>query len=262
MSQLRELQHTLQAYLLYDDAKIEQHIRKPLHDSNSERLAIYNNGYFARLLEVLEKQYDVLFKLLGEEEFSELAVEYIAAYPSHFYAIGDFAQFLPQFLQDTKPYAEKPYLSELTSFIAALSDTIDAADAPVLTRQDIAQVPAKVWPSMRLSLHPSVQLLTQQWNSIAIWEAVIRNSMPPTPMQLNELSHSVVWRKGIQSFYVAVTQTEASVLKHLQNAPSFAEICEGLSQFIDTEEVAQYAVNLLMRWLNEGLFSSMNIEYE
>ena len=258
MSQLRELQHTLQAHLLSDDAKIEQYIQKPLNDSRSERLAIYNNGYFARLLEVLEKQYEVLLKWLGEDEFSELAAEYITANPSHFYAIGDFARFVPRFLKDTKPYADKPYLTELASFIIALSDTIDAADAPVLIRQDIMHVPSEDWPSMRLSLHPSVQLFTHQWNSIAIWEAITSNSIPPTPIQLNALCHGIVWRKGIQSFYVVVTQAEASVLKYLQNVHSFAEICEGLTQIIDTEEVAQYVVNLLIRWLNDGLITSIN----
>lgn len=259
MSELGQLQKNLQAHLLVDDTKIIQQITGTTPENIAIRLAVYSNGYRWRLLEVLENDYLILSKLLGETAFQELAYAYIEAYPSHYFSVDLFAQHLPQFLAETKPYSEQAYLSELAHFILALNNTIDAADAPVLTTAELTAVPQENWPDMVIDVHPSVQLLTHHWNIVALWQAGNDDQVFPAAIRLEQMGHLVVWRKDIQSFYYVLDEKDAWVMQALQQGQSFGDICEGLLQWLPEEEVATHAVNVLLRWLNDGMLSKVKI---
>lgn len=258
MIALRQLQENLQAHLLTQDEQIAAEISKPTQDTVAERLAIYSHGYQLRLLEVLGVNYAMLAKLLGAEAFDQLGRAYIAAHPSRFFSVDQMGQYLSQFLATTAPYQQQLHLSELANLLWALDKTIDAVDAPVLTAQDLAAIAEDSWPEMRLGLHPSVQLLSFQHNTVALWQALTNDHDLPA-VQQTATNYCVVWRKEIQPFYCVVNTEESWVLQALQQQRSFEEICEGLLQWLSDEEVAQYAVNLLLRWLNDGMLSSIKI---
>lgn len=261
MITLRQIQEDLQAHLLVTtEAEVVRHVSGVDEDFIAERLSIYTDAYRLRLLEVLGIQYKVLADYLGEDDFEELGRKYIDTYPSHNFSVEVFGQHFSQYLRDTKPYSEKPYLCELSRFIWALSLTVDAADAPVLTTQDIAAVPQDRWPDMCISLHPSVHMLELSWNVIDIWQALIAEKKAPQPKQKKEIIHCAVWRKGIQSYFVTLTQQEAWVLQALQKGLSFGEVCEGLVEWLSEDEVATYAVNLLVRWLNDEMLSEIEFK--
>ncbi len=64
-----------------------------------ERLNIYNQAYFARLLECLRHEYSVLAAALGEELFDAFAVGFLESHPSTSYTLellgmADFPEHL------------------------------------------------------------------------------------------------------------------------------------------------------------------------
>jgi hypothetical protein len=255
MSGLRELQEGLQAHLLADDKKIKQFVVRPEQGNITERLAIYGTAYRLRLLDVLQKDYPLLKKLLGEDAFAELGDAYIDAYPSKNFSVNCFGQHLAEFLHQEEPYAQNLYLSELAHFIWALGSTITAADAPVLTTQEMAAIPQDLWPELRLKFQPALVVLTQEWNTIALWQALLNNEKLPKSTRQSEVSYCVVWRKAQQAYYVPLSKEEKWVMQMLQENQSFAEVCEGLTQWLPEEQVAQFTVGLLVRWINEGMLA-------
>src|SRR5688500_3647549 len=128
MSSLRELQESLQAYLLRNEQSIAKHIIKPKQDIIDARLEIYREHYYISLTDILKKSYENLYRLLGEESFEELSVAYIKAYPSQYYNINEFTQHLPIFLREHKLYAQHLYIAELAEFIYELENTLIKAD--------------------------------------------------------------------------------------------------------------------------------------
>ena len=48
----------------------------------SDRLSVYANAYFARLIECLGESFPVLQRALGDEAFAGLAADYLVAHPS------------------------------------------------------------------------------------------------------------------------------------------------------------------------------------
>ncbi len=259
MLPLREVEKKLQSHLLVGDPTISAAITGASAEQVAERLAIYSNGYRWRLLEALETDYLLLQKFLGEEIFASVGYAYLEAYPSRHFSVDLVGQHLAKFLEETKPYNEQPYLSELTRFIWVLNQTIDAADAPVIVAADLAAVPQDSWPDMRLLFHPSLMILFCEWNVTAVWRALVNEQQPPAFIKLAEPAAVIVWRKAIQSFYNMLDQKEAWALQCLQQGATFDVMCEGLLQWYSEAEVAQQAVNLLLRWINDGMVSAIKI---
>src|SRR5262249_12848047 len=116
MTELRQLQTDLQQYILDLDERIFNFITPPLQGSIEDRLEIYGDGYYQRLIEALEADYPQLKKFMGEEEFFTLAQEYIYHTPSEFFSLSFFGHQLFDFLKVTPPYKEKIHLAELAQF--------------------------------------------------------------------------------------------------------------------------------------------------
>src|SRR5436305_10227562 len=60
-------------HLAVDQSEVEQVIAPSLAQSSVERLAIYANAYYARLLECLGEEFPVMKQTLGEETFDAFA---------------------------------------------------------------------------------------------------------------------------------------------------------------------------------------------
>lgn len=257
MTALRQLQENLQAYLLNHNPQIAAEITPPAIGTVNDRLAIYGEGYVLRLLEVLGVIYTNLAKLLGADAFEEMGRTYIASHPSRFYSVDLFTQYLSAFLANTMPYQQQPYLSEFARLTWALSTTLDAADAPILEVADVAAIPQDNWPDMCISLHPSVRTETFTWNITDIWQALVDEQTPPPPSRCPEPLHVAVWRKETQAYYVVMNPEDHWALQALQQGQSFGELCEGLLQWLPEEDIAQHAVDILLRWLNDKMLSEI-----
>jgi Putative DNA-binding domain len=259
MSVLANLQHTLQTHLLEADEQILNQLALPVKGTIHERLAVYSNAYAWRLIDALEQEYGLLAKLLGDEGFTELAEAFIDSYPSQFYSIAKFGERLAQFLAEYLPYSERPYLSELAQLIKALVTSLEAADAPFLNFEALASVAEQNWPSLCFKFHPSVQYFSFNYNSYMIWEALVQEKSVPEVHMTK--SHCVVWRKGLQSYAVALTEVEALVLNRLQQGFCFADVCEAVYDkgFMRESQAASFVAHLLANWLNNHLFSEVQL---
>jgi hypothetical protein len=234
MSALANLQHRLQTHLMGEDKQILNQLVSPVKGTVHERLAVYRNAYDWRLIDALHQEYGLLAKLLGDEAFTVLAEVFIDTYPSQFYSIAKFSEPLVQFLTEQEPYSEQLYLSELTQLIKGLITSLEAADAPCLNFEVLA-------------------------NSYAIWQALIQEKPVPEVRMIK--NHCVVWRKRLQSYAVVLTEAEALVLHLLQQGFCFADVCEAVYDkgFMSESQAASFVANLLANWLNNHLFSEVQL---
>jgi len=126
-----------------------------------------------------------------------------------------------------------------------------------LNFEGLAHVSEQNWPSLCFTFHPSVQYFSFNYNSYAIWQALVQEK-PLPEVQLTK-SHCVVWRKGIQSYAVALTVAEALVLTRLMQGFCFADVCEAVYDkgFKQEAQAANFVANLLANWLDNHLFSEV-----
>ena len=194
-----------------------------------------------------------LKSVMGDEEFQRLGIAYVDAHPSRHASVRHFGHRLAHFLGNTAAYRDQPVLSEMAAFEWALGESFDAADAGVLSVEDIAAIAVASWPLMGFGLHPSVRRLTLRSNAPAVRQAV-QEGQPVPSLQVAEVPISwVLWRRELRTFYRSLSTPEAWALDAAAAGARFGEICQGLCEWLPDEQVAMQAASLLKGWASEGL---------
>jgi hypothetical protein len=254
MNHLAKLQTDFQAYLL-DSSKGAAFTKQIVNDKKvgvKRRLGIYADAYRLRIIEALTNVYPNLNRLLGDDLFDKAARSYIDVYPSHYRNMRWVGDQMAQHLQKTLP--QYAIAAEMASFEWALGLAFDAEDAPILTLQDLAEIPPENWADLRFKLHPSVQLFTFKWNVLRVWQALNIEETPPKTAQINE--PCVVWRKDLNSHYRSLDLAECAAIQQLIEGASFGELCEQLQENASEEAATMQAAQYLAGWLNEGMIST------
>lgn len=79
-------------------------------------LEVYREDYLVRLSEALKNTYKTVSAVLGDEDFFQLATEYLARYPSSFSDLDDFGHRLEEFLTTHPLSQDYPFLPQLARF--------------------------------------------------------------------------------------------------------------------------------------------------
>lgn len=86
-----------------DRGELERMVRRSSRLSAEERLAIYANAYYSRLLECLGDCFPVLRQVLGAEVFDGFAFDYLQRHPSRSYTLDRLGESFATFLEETRP---------------------------------------------------------------------------------------------------------------------------------------------------------------
>jgi len=240
MNPLHGLQSDFQSFLLHGSESILGRVTGTEKADAPTRLAIYYDAYRLRLLEALDSNYPVLHAWLGDEEFERLGLAYLHAHPSAHFSIRYFGHRLPEYLATAPEYRGRPYVGEMAALEWAMSEAFDAADSQVMVLDDMAAVAPEAWPGLRFAFHASVRRLNLRWNVPPIWKAIRPQSW-------------LVWRQDLKTYFRSLPVDEAWAFDAAYADSTFAEICEGLAEWIDAQNIAVHAAGLLKRWITDGL---------
>jgi hypothetical protein len=134
---------------------IEQLICPSRQQSASERLAVYQNAYVARLLEVLRELFPCTRFAVGDELFDQFAAGYLEAYPPRSYTLGRLADHWVDYLEATRPADWGEFVVE----VARLEQVIDRIfDAPGPENLPPFVMPVEPTAMLRLEFVPGLEL--------------------------------------------------------------------------------------------------------
>ncbi|RME60473.1 MAG: DUF2063 domain-containing protein [Candidatus Dadabacteria bacterium] len=258
---LKELQEGFKKALLSGNpSELLPLIAESSNLSSEERFLIYLNSYRSRMKEALENNYPNLKKLLGEKFFTELAYDYLSDNPSTSYTLRDFGDRLPQFLKSYTPLSSfypLEFLSELALFEWLHISAFDGKESEVLSYEELKQVSPEKWPKLIFNLHPAVYFFNCYYNIADIWKALLDEKELPTPLRSDVLSYAIIWRcpKRVVR-YRFIGEEEHRALSCVKEKKNFSEICEELASLnpsLEENEVASKVVEMLQRWVVDGL---------
>lgn len=140
--------------------------------SQGERLAIYGDGYFIRIIGVLATHYVCVRNVIGEHEFDHhLMRGYLVKHPSTHKCIDNVGDHFPDYLA-RRPEAKKfPFLVDLARLEWAYHEAFYADERPPLDRGRLAAVALDQWNGARVTLDPSVKLLDLKFSVVPLWRA-------------------------------------------------------------------------------------------
>jgi len=220
----------------------------------AERVEIYANGYFYRLLDVLKEDFPATLAVAGADHFHNLVTGYLIDFPptepSIYFAGRNFAAYL-----STHPMRERwPFLAELAQLERTTLESFHAADAHPLDADAMRETPVAEWPALAMRTHPATRLVESKWRVDEVLRAVEDGNEWRVPKR--EAVTIVVWRRDARVFYRAAEPGEREALRMASatEGTTFAAICEAIAAGAGEGQDAAALINrLLARWLLDGL---------
>jgi hypothetical protein len=203
--------------------------------SAAERVGIYADMYFWRIVEALREDFPKVAAVVGAEAFADLVRDYLAAHPSTAPSIRHVGGALPAFLTGRAP----AYLADLARLEWARLDVFDSPDVAPLTLDELRAVPPADWPALRLALVPACTRIILDWPVHRLW------ADPETGL-MAERTALRVWREDFVVSQSVMDEGEAGALERLAAGEPFGAVCEG---FTDPAEAGA----VLLRWIEDGI---------
>lgn len=254
---LAQLQTQFQAYLNDTQTAVafKQHMINDEKVGVDKRLSIYADAYRLRIIEALASAYPKLKMLVGDDFFDEAARLYIDKYPSHFCNMRWVGAQMAAHLQQILP--QHPVAGQMAQFEWALGLAFDAEDAPSKTLQDLANIAPDNWPNLVFDLHPSLNLLDLQWNIVAIWNALDKETTPPEATQKH--APCMIWRQDLNAHFQTISDQEFNLIKLMALKATFGELCEAVenARTENDADAMQQVATYITSWLNLGLISNI-----
>jgi len=249
MNATQHLQSDFQQFILgqQDARSMHRHLAVTPGLGPDARLDIYYQAYRLRLRDALSEAYSKTHAYLGDEMFYEACAAYIAAHPSPYRNLRWFGDKFALHLRGH--FTEHSQVAELAQFEWALGTAFDAEDQPILALSDLATI--SDWESVTLHTSSSLQFISMQWNSVAIWLALNEDTTPPAPICTQEPATWIVWRKQLQAHFRSLGTEEAEVLRQLSRGQRFAAVCEEVTE--KNPGIANDIGAWLQTWVNDEM---------
>jgi hypothetical protein len=226
-------------------------IRGGARFSATERVGIYANMYFYRLLDAIKEDFPATSKVLGEVKFHNLITAYLVARPPSHPSITEASRHLAEFAGNSPLLGAYPFVADLVRLERALVDVFLGPDAEPLGFDDLRAIHSREWPSLRIDVHPAIQILNCEWRVDEVLRAVERAQSVETPIR--EPTSILVWRRNCDVNYRALDGTEQRALELMGRGNGFGAVCEAIAAQTG-ESTAPATINqILSRWLADGV---------
>lgn len=248
--------------------------------SSADRLRVYGNAYFARLLECLRAEFPTMVRALGEEAFNGLAFGYLLKHPSQSNTLTHLAATLPEYLEQTRPPRElmednnspldfADFLIDLARLERTYSEVFDGSGPEPMPVDDHHAMPCSVQPAdlvgvtpeqfiaARLVLHDCVRLLSLRFPVHEYVTAARHNVDATFPEARPTLL--VVTRRDFLVRRFEVTPIQFALLSALERGDSVGEalLAAHAAQPSDHADLTQLAADLrqwFFEWTAAPLF--------
>jgi hypothetical protein len=215
-----------------------------------DRLDVYANMYFYRLLDVLRDAYPKLTAAVGDTAFHNLVTEYLVACRPHHPTIEAAGDRLPQFLAGHPLAADRPWLVPLARLERTYTELFDGPDAAAMTLPELQALPPEELTALPLALIPCHRLLAADFAVAAVWDAPDEAADAPAEREL-----LLVWRHDGELFHRSVPADEEPLLAAAATGATLQALCDlaSATPSTTTEDAAQRVFQTVARWLADGI---------
>lgn len=257
-SALADLQAALQRDIVGQTHQTLDRLSVPKGASPESRLYVYQHAYVARLVEILCEDYDTTWTFLGDEMFYDLAKGFVTKYPSNTPNARWFSHRFPQFLAEEQIGQDAPALVEIARMERALADAFDAADDPIFTRENLAEVAATGIENASLTLHPSVTLIRCETNSYDIFKALRGEETPPPMANAVEPRWALIWRRDMTCRHMELDAEQGALLDLALQGHNFVRLCEFAVSLGDPDTAAVRMAGYLGQWIENHMVTNLS----
>jgi hypothetical protein len=216
-----------------------------------ERVGIYANMYFYRLLDAAKEDFPATFRVLGEANFHNLITGYLVEYPPRDPSINEAFRHLAEFVRGSQWLETWPYLSSLIGLERALVEVFLSRDLCPLNSVDLRAMPWREWPSLWIAAHPATQVLDCEWRVDELVRAVEEGL--PLAEPTRGPTAILLWRTNCVVSHRRLDDLERAAFKMIQQHTELGTLCELIAFKIGEEAAPPVVQRMLSRWLDDGV---------
>ncbi len=245
---------------------IEKIVSRSKALTGAERLMIYSRSYHARLLECFRAEFPCVLHALGNELFTDFAIEYLKCYPPRSYTLHDLAKNFPQFLAETRPDASAPlaeretwpdFIIDLAILERAFIEVFDGpgSEGQLLARAgQITALDDERFTQLRLAAVPCLRLLAFRYPVLAYFNEVREKKEPDMPAPSD--TFLAVNRMNYRIHFSTLTSEQYRVLASIVSGLPVAEALTSASEVTgyDHNWLAARMRTWLRDWVDGGFF--------
>jgi len=225
--------------------------RGPL--GSADRLGVYAEMYWARLVDVLRDDFSRVAAILGSTRFTALACAYLTRHPSTRPSVRWVGAEFANFLARDGAVEGLPFLADVARLEWTRMAAFNAADAAPLRVESLRAIPPSQWPRLTFQTVPALHVLRVAWPVHELWAAddaqVVATALRPAETVLR------VWRDGFTVYHSCMDTVEDAALERLLAGASFVTMCDRLEAMLPPREAAREAAALILRWVEDGILA-------
>jgi hypothetical protein len=218
-----------QSHLELPPDDVEQIIEPSHRQSSVERLSVYANAYYTRLIECLEAEFPVFRQTVGDDTFAEFAVDYLRRYPSQSYTLSQVGENFVRYLNETKPTpsdsANWPeFLIDLARLERTVSEVFDGPGMETklpLRSEDLLAIDPDLWPRARLTTAACLRLLSLRFPLNDYYTAMRSNNDAALPQMKN--SWMAITRRDYIVRRYPLSHCQFTLLEELQRGQTVGQ---------------------------------------
>jgi hypothetical protein len=217
---LHELQRIFRAAVLDNGEDLTVHITSP-RGSRGSRIAVYRNTVQTSLVETLATAFPVVQQIVGADFFARVAMRFIRARPPRAAHLSAYGDAFPAFLAGDATHG-LPYLADVARLEWARGESYFAADAPLLTAEDLQTCGSEV-TSARVVVHPATRLMASAFPIMTIWRVNQPDAgdVPAVNMTMAEIA--LTTRPGTHLHTRLISAGDAVLVERLAAGVCFGE---------------------------------------
>jgi hypothetical protein len=256
--------------------ELERMVRRSRNLTAEERIHIYANAYYARLMECLRESFPVLMRTLGEDVFNEFAFEYLQRFPPRSYTLGRLGDHFAEFLELTRPdkeHATQPAEANWPDFLidlARLEWTIEQVfDGPgvekekLLSGADLLAISPGQWAQTRLIPVICLTLMKFRYPVNGYYTAMRKAAEGETiePPAAGE-QFLALNRRDYVVRRIELTRPQFVLLEAIVAGRTLAAAIGAAAEIVDAtdEELAEMLREWFCDWTKAGMFRAVEVK--
>ncbi len=197
--------------------------------SATERLEIYANAYFYRILDCLKEDFPATLATLGPDDFHNLITAYLIEYPPTEPSISYAGRHLAEFLRhhSMRAMIERwPFIAELARLERTQIEVFHAAQAEALDAEAMRSISPDDWPALAMRTHPALAIVDCEWRVDELLrevEAAGGENDRPLGAPAHAPVSVLVWRQNSRVHYRSLERPErAAPQRYARRLPRHA----------------------------------------
>jgi len=248
---LAELQRALAARILAGEGSdLDDWICVPSEADSAARVAVYVDGYPARIREALRETFPAVAQILGDGSFAAFADRYAKDVPADLQNLNLVGAALPGYLESDRVSGDLPFLPALAELEWAVDRCFHADLLPPFDPSACSEWSLDDWAGAKVGFQPGLALVCAPWPLRELRETARCERAEIDVDLVDRPDQVLVYRRDFDVVVESIEAVEADAVAALQSGELLGEVIAKLAgSGAEPEAVAGY----FGRWASLGL---------